>query len=100
MRPSPTCWTRVDTAVFADLPAVQRTALERVLLLAGDGPPTNERVVATAFLSVLQLLGGDAPVLVLVDDAQWLDTSSQVVFGYAARRLTGRVGVLGQHPDR
>ena len=31
---------------------------------------------------------------VLVDDAQWLDTSSQVVFGYAARRLTGRVGVL------
>ena len=84
----------VDTAVFADLPAVQRSALERVLLLAGDGPPTNERIVATAFLAVLQLLGGDAPVLVIIDDAQWLDTSSQVVFGYAARRLTGRVGVL------
>ena len=32
----------------------QRTALERVLLLDGDGPPTNERIVATAFLSVMQ----------------------------------------------
>jgi DNA-binding CsgD family transcriptional regulator len=84
----------VDTAVLADLPVVQRIALERVLLLAGDGPPTNERTVATAFLSVLQHLGVDAPVLVIIDDAQWLDTSSQVVFGYAARRLTGRVGVL------
>ncbi len=84
----------VDTAVLADLPAVQRTALERVLLLAGDGPPTNERTVAAAFLSVLQLLGVEAPVLVIIDDTQWLDTSSQVVFGYAARRLTGRVGVL------
>ncbi len=84
----------VDTAVLADLPAVQRTALERVLLLAGDGPPTNERTVATAFLSVLQLLGVDAPVLVIIDDTQWLDSSSQVVFGYAGRRLGGRVGVL------
>ena len=84
----------VDTAVLADLPAAQRTALERVLLLAGEGPPTNERTVAAAFLSVLQHLGVDGPVLVTVDDAQWLNTSSQVVFGYAARRLTGRVGVL------
>ena len=62
--------------------------------MAGDGPPTNERTVATAFLSVLQLLGVDAPVLVIIDDTQWLDTSSQVVFGYAVRRLAGRVGVL------
>ena len=84
----------LGTAVLADLPAVQRTALERVLLLATDGPPTNERTVAAAFLSVLQLLGVDTPVLVTIDDAQWLDTSSQVVFGYAARRLTGRVGLL------
>ena len=33
----------VDSNVLADLPAVQRTALERVLLLVGDGPATNER---------------------------------------------------------
>jgi MoxR-like ATPase len=44
----------VDSNVLADLPAVQRRALERVLLLVGDGPATNERTVAAAFLSVLQ----------------------------------------------
>ncbi|WP_292976738.1 AAA family ATPase [Mycobacterium sp.] len=83
----------VDPAVLSDLPLVQRTALERVLPLAGDGPPTNERTVAAAFLSVLQHHSFDTPVLVSIDDAQWLDVSSQVVFGYAARRLTGRIGV-------
>ena len=84
----------VDPAVLADLPAVQRTALERVLLLAGDGPPTNERTVAAAFLSALQHPSFEAPVLVTIDDAQWLDVSSQAVFGYAARRVTSRIGVV------
>ncbi|MFZ1164728.1 ATP-binding protein [Mycobacterium sp.] len=84
----------VDTAVLANLPAAQRAALERVLLLDGEGPPTNERMVAAAFLSVIQHPGVDAPVLMAIDDAQWLDVSSQAVFGYAARRLSGRVGIL------
>ncbi len=84
----------VDTAVLANLPAAQRAALERVLLLEGEGPPTNERMVAAAFLSVIQHPGVDAPVLMAIDDAQWLDVSSQAVFGYAARRLSGRVGIL------
>lgn len=84
----------VDADVFADLPAVQRAALERVLVGGGDGPVTNERTVAAAFLSLIQRLGSDAPVLVCIDDAQWLDISSQAVVGFAARRLTGRVGIL------
>jgi DNA-binding CsgD family transcriptional regulator len=84
----------VDSNVLADLPAVQRRALERVLLLVGDGPATNERTVAAAFLSVLQHPSFDMPVLVTIDDTQWLDASSQAVFGYAARRLTGRIGVV------
>jgi DNA-binding CsgD family transcriptional regulator len=84
----------VDTAVLANLPAAQRAALERVLLLEGEGPPTNERMVAAAFLSVIQHPGADAPVLIAIDDAQWLDVSSQAVFGYAVRRLSGRVGIL------
>ncbi|UMB70591.1 helix-turn-helix transcriptional regulator [Mycobacterium paraterrae] len=84
----------VDPVVFADLPTVQRTALERVLLLAGEGPPTNERTVAAAFLSVLRHPSFATPMLVAIDDAQWLDVSSQAVFGYAARRLTGRIGVV------
>jgi DNA-binding CsgD family transcriptional regulator len=84
----------LDPGVLADLPAVQRTALERVLLIAGDGPPTNERTVAAAFLSVLQHPSIDTPVLVTIDDTQWLDVSSQAVFGYAARRITAPIGVV------
>jgi DNA-binding CsgD family transcriptional regulator len=84
----------VDAAILADLPAVQRAALARLLLLEGEGPPANERIVAAAFLSVIHHPSFDAPVLVAIDDAQWLDVSSQAVFGYAARRLSGRVGIF------
>ncbi|MGH3968112.1 MAG: AAA family ATPase, partial [Mycobacterium sp.] len=84
----------VDAAVLAELPGGQRAAPERVLLAGGEGPATNERVVAAAFLSVVERLGVGAPVLVSIDDAQWLDASSQAVIGFAARRLTGRAGIL------
>ncbi|MGH3967507.1 MAG: AAA family ATPase, partial [Mycobacterium sp.] len=84
----------VDAAVLAGLPGVQRAALDRMLLEGGDGPASNERVVAAAFLSVIEQLSFDAPVLVSIDDAQWLDMSSQAVIGFAARRLTGRAGIL------
>ena len=33
-------------------------------------------------------------MLVVIDDLQWLDTSSQKAIAYAARRFTGRVGLL------
>lgn len=84
----------VDTAVLADLPGIQQAAMERVLLRGREGPATNERIVAAAFLSVLQHRSFNAPVLVSIDDAQWLDIASQAVIGYAARRLTGRAGIL------
>ena len=85
----------VEPAVLADLPEVQRLALDRVLLRAtGDGPATDESVVAAAFASVIDHLSADMPVLVAIDDVQWLDPSSQAVVEFAARRLVGRVGIL------
>lgn len=85
----------VEPAVLTALPDVQRLALERVLLRAsGDGPATNQRVVAAAFLSVVERLAMDTPVLLAIDDAQWLDSSSKSVVAFATRRLRGRVGVL------
>ncbi|MCV7382854.1 AAA family ATPase [Mycolicibacter longobardus] len=85
----------VDNATFSRLPDLQRLALERARL--GDvtvGPVTDERVVATAFLSVIEQLRVQAPVLLAIDDAQWLDASSKAVIGFAARRLSGRAGML------
>lgn len=85
----------VDSATFSRLPDLQRLALERAQL--GDvaaGPVTDERVVATAFLSVIEQLRVQAPVLLAIDDAQWLDASSKAVIGFAARRLSGQAGML------
>jgi DNA-binding CsgD family transcriptional regulator len=85
----------VDRAAFDVLPAVQRVALDRVMLTErADGRPTDQRVAAAAFTSIVAQLSERTPVLLAVDDVQWLDTSSRAVLGFAARRLSGRVGVL------
>jgi DNA-binding CsgD family transcriptional regulator len=77
------------------LPVPQRRALSSALLLEEvEGSAPDERAIAFA---VLQLLGGHGggPLLVAVDDAQWLDASSASVLGFALRRLaTGPVAVL------
>ena len=87
--------TEVEPAAFADLPDLQRLAVDRVLFRAGsDGPPTDQWVVAAAFVSVIEALAADAPVLLAIDDVQWLDPSSKAVVAFAVRRLKGRVGVL------
>jgi ATP/maltotriose-dependent transcriptional regulator MalT len=86
----------VDPAAFADLPSPQRRAIDRVLLRTdADGPPTDRRAVAAGFLSVVEALADQTPVLVALDDLQWLDPSSVHVVAFAARRLSARVGVLG-----
>ena len=74
---------------------VQRLAVDRVLLRAtAEGPSTDESVVAAAFASIIDRLATDASILVAIDDVQWLDPSSQAVLAVAARRFTGRVGLL------
>ncbi|WP_029117039.1 helix-turn-helix transcriptional regulator [Mycobacterium sp. URHB0044] len=85
----------VDEAAFAHLPGPQRLAVDRVLLRAEADLATDQRAVAAAFLSVVTGLADDSPVLLAVDDLQWLDPSSQQVIAFAARRLVGPVGVLG-----
>ena len=85
----------VESAIFAELPNLQRVAVDRVLLRGGDeGPETDQRAVAAAFLAVVELLAADGPVLLAIDDLQWLDPSSRAVVTFAARRIRGRVGVL------
>ncbi|MDT5129307.1 MAG: hypothetical protein QOH54_4951 [Mycobacterium sp.] len=85
----------IEPAVLAGLPHLQRVALDRVLLREdGTGPATDERVVASAFLTLVDRLSADTPVIVAIDDLQWLDSSSQAVLAFGARRLKGRIGVL------
>jgi DNA-binding CsgD family transcriptional regulator len=72
----------------ADLPGVQRRALEAALLRAEAKGALQQRAVAAAFLGALTSLARDRPVIVAVDDVQWLDRASVQVLAYAARRLT------------
>ena len=84
----------VDSATLADLPAPQRLAVDRVLLRASsEGSPTDSRAVSAAFLSVVERLAEQAPVLVAIDDLQWVDASSALVIEFVARRLSARVGI-------
>ena len=85
----------VASSNFVRLPNVQRVAVDRVLLRSDDdGPETDQRTVAAAFLAAMEMLAADTPVLLAIDDLQWLDASSRAVVTFAARRFKGRVGVL------
>jgi hypothetical protein len=78
------------------LPAPQGRALDIALLRAEvDGPAPEQRTVSVAVLSLLRILAAEGPVLVAVDDAQWLDRPSARVLEFALRRLDrAPVGVL------
>ena len=85
--------------VLDELPEPQADALRVALLLAppGDALP-DERAVAVAVLGVLRALAGASPVLVAVDDVQWLDPPSAKVVSFAWRRLREEpVGLLLAH---
>jgi DNA-binding CsgD family transcriptional regulator len=74
--------------VLSELPRPQRRALEIALLLEdGGGKRADRRAVAAGLLSVLRALSTASPLLVAIDDAQWLDRSSTAALEYAARRL-------------
>lgn len=82
---------RNESAALADLTAPLRRALQVALLLAPDtvdaADAADQQAVALAVLAVLSRLADDGPLVVAVDDVQWLDPPSALVLGYAARRL-------------
>ncbi|MGZ3144460.1 ATP-binding protein [Lentzea chajnantorensis] len=87
---------RLPDSAFTLLPQPQRTALEVALLRrqAGEGAG-DQRAVCLAALNVVRSLAAAAPLVLAVDDVQWLDESSGRVLAYVVRRLAGeRVAVV------
>lgn len=84
-----------ETALDA-LVEPQRRALDVALLRADPGNAVADpRTVATAVRSVLIELAAEAPVLLAVDDVQWLDSASAATLEFVLRRLRGeRIGFL------
>jgi DNA-binding CsgD family transcriptional regulator len=79
----------------ADLPEPQRLALDAALLRGDLAQTHDRRAVATALVSVLARLSQASPVLVAVDDVQWLDRPTASALEFAVRRLEGqRAGFL------
>ena len=68
------------------LPGPQRAALGTAFGLEA-GPPPDRFLVGLAVLSLLSEVAAERPLVVVVDDTQWLDRASAQALAFAARRL-------------
>jgi DNA-binding CsgD family transcriptional regulator len=87
----------------ADLPGRQAQALLSALGLAADPVIPDPLLTGVAVLTLLSDLSERSPVLVVADDAQWLDRSSLDALGFAGSRLDAErivllVGARGPAP--
>lgn len=71
----------------ADIPDYQATALGSALAWSSGTGTVDPFLLGAATLSLLAAAAEYRPVLVLVDDLQWLDLESARAIAFAARRL-------------
>ena len=69
-----------------ELPAVQRAALDAAFGLTDEVAPEHFRI-AMAALDLLSDVAADAPLLLVVEDAHWLDRPTADVLAFVARRI-------------
>jgi DNA-binding CsgD family transcriptional regulator len=78
----------VPPAAFDALAGPLRHALDVALLRTDPtGSPVSQRAVALAVCEVLRTLAGEGPLLLAIDDAQWLDPPTAFVLRFSLRRL-------------
>jgi DNA-binding CsgD family transcriptional regulator len=74
--------------VLGDLPPPQRHALRTALLLEDSSSSALDRhLVDASLLGALRVLSRTGPMVVAVDDAQWLDAASADALAFAFRRV-------------
>jgi DNA-binding CsgD family transcriptional regulator len=85
----------VPPEAMAAVPGPQRHALDVAICQADPGEKAPEPFAAPAgLLSLLSAAAAETPLLVAVDDAQWLDRASADALRFAARRLVHRDGPI------
>jgi DNA-binding CsgD family transcriptional regulator len=78
----------VPQSAMTDLPVPQRRALDVALLRTeAEGPPPLPRAVSLGVLGVLRALAASKPLVIAIDDVQWLDRPSASALEFVARRL-------------
>jgi DNA-binding CsgD family transcriptional regulator len=75
------------------LPAPQRDALQAAIGMTDDAVP-DVYLVGLAVLNLLADVAAEAPVLLVAEDAHWLDHASVDVLTFVARRLDSEPMVL------
>ncbi len=86
---------RVLDDVIGELSAPRRRALEVALLREESADDVaDHRALAVAVHDVLGLLRERKPVVLAIDDVQWLDSSSASALAFALRRLDGPVRLV------
>lgn len=79
---------------FPDLPAPQRKALDSTIHATGS-PPQDRYAAYLGAFGLLTAESARAPVLVIVDDFQWLDDASAEAVLFIARRVhTERIAIV------
>jgi DNA-binding CsgD family transcriptional regulator len=77
-----------------DLSAPHQQALDVVLLRAVADHRTDPRTSASGLVAVLSALAKRSPLILAIDDAQWLDPASGRALEFAVRRLPTRIHLL------
>ena len=78
----------VLTSVIPRLPPPQARALEIALVRIDAGDTAlDQRAVLLGFLGIVRQLASSAPVLLAIDDAQWLDGATARAVAFTFRRL-------------
>lgn len=80
----------IDERSYDDLPEPQRRGIRAALLLEEPTESIDPRAVAAALHAILARQATAGRVLVVVDDAQWLDRASVDAMSHALRRLDPR----------
>jgi DNA-binding CsgD family transcriptional regulator len=83
------------------LPPMQRSALASALALEGAARGGDQLAVAVGGLALLTAAAIATPIVVIIDDAQWLEASSRFAILFAARRIAHDplCMVLATRPD-
>src|SRR5262249_23194363 len=71
----------------ADLPEPQRDALHAAFGMAPAARGPDPFLIALSVLNLLSVAAAHSPLLVVVDDVQWLDPFTCHVIAFVARRL-------------
>ncbi|MCU1496614.1 MAG: transcriptional regulator, LuxR family [Acidimicrobiales bacterium] len=79
------CLPRLD--LLDRLPGPQGRALRTALALLDADAPIDRLAVSLAALGVLSAAGREAPLVVIVDDVQWIDEETRRAVDFLARRL-------------